>query len=454
MPQPATSFGEAFVNFFTSFADFSLYIELLITSFGAVAMAGTFKKNLKAFFIHLGFHLGVFGLSILFMDLGYCCTAFMPQDPVVVTIIILFSLIPGVAFLAIFSKGHVFHRLLRIFFFLSVTYLFSEIDHNYNILLDTYVADNPTLREAIFCVPYLPLIPIFLFAGTKKTHHVDYLRASLTIISYLVFMVTFATAFLSSRFQPASLSFRIQMIIILALLAAVDLWAYVVHYIINKSERELLELQTREQLVAATNLMRDLNQESIDRTTRARHDLRNTFSYLRQMISEGKTKEALAFIDENEAVAFGDVKIIDCGNPVVSAIMNLELRKAELKGVSLQYRLVVPKELSISDSDICSLVTNILDNAMEGTVASGKEGYVDFSLIASGAMLRVQCKNPTCLTHVPAFTNKREAGHGYGMAIIKRIVKEHQGYWDFSIKDGVFHTDCVLDLNLTEDTNA
>ena len=447
------SFGEAFGAFFTRFFGASSCVELMVFAFVAISLAGTFKKRKVIVFQHIGFYLAVFGLTVLFMDIGFSIAEAGELDPYRALLIVVFSLIPGAIYLGIFSKGNVWHRILRISYYLSVCYVVSEIGHNYNILIANAVGDNRTLMEFLFCLPYLILVPISIWTGRLKLHHVEHFSSNLSILSALVFTFSLTIAYLSSRFDTDQLSLRGWLILVLVLLMLIDVYGFGMHYVIDKRDRTISELNARAQLNEAASIMLALNEESIAQTTRARHDLKNTLSYLRDAITADKKEDALAFINETIGKAYGDMPIVDCGNRVVSSIMNLELSKAKLKAVELRYRLVVPKTLPISDGDLCSLITNIIDNAIEGALDSKKEGYIDFSIVATNSLLRIQCKNPTKRTSVPTFSSKSERGHGFGVSIIKSIVKEHKGYYEFSIVDGTFIVDCVLDLDMNKEAN-
>ncbi|MBQ7244579.1 MAG: GHKL domain-containing protein [Bacilli bacterium] len=452
------NFGEALEIFFVRFLNVSVIFQLMVFAFAATCLTSTFKKDRKSILIHAAYFLGVFIASFGMFMLGFCLS-FVYQTPrgYSSAIIAFFMLLPGAIFLGIFSKGNVWHRILRITFFISLCYLSTEIAHNYNLLLEAPLAEQKVLRDFLFCVPFLPIPPIAIFTGRFKTHHIQRFHVTLTIMSAFLFLATLVIAFTSSRFQAQEVGEGILLILAMALLTAVDVWGYGVHYLINKSERKALELEARTQLGEASYLMVRLNEEQNERLTLARHDLKNTFAFLREAILEGRNDEALSFIDEAAGKAFGDIQIVDCGNSVVSSVMTLELKKAKLSAVEVKYRLIVPKRLGITDYDLCTLMSNIIDNAIEGTSMAkkaGKEGYVDFSILARDSILRIQCKNPTCLKAVPTLSTKTERGHGYGISIIKYVVKQHDGYAQFAVEDGMFVLDCLLNLAPLEENDA
>lgn len=448
-PLFASTFPQALSNFFTMFLGPSLIVEILTMAFSAVCLTGSLKWKRNIILIHLLYFVGLFAVMFGTTMLGYATTGSIDNMPggIMAPVIILFILAPGAIFLAFFSKGNGWHRALRITFYLSICYLTTEISHNFNLIIDEFVTRGSALSAFLLCLPFLILIPALLYAGKLKIHHVIHFRKTLALQYLFVFLVVLATAFLSGFSLTTDVGYRAWTIVILVLLGVVDLLAYASHYVTSKRERTIVTLQARSQLNEAASVMLKLSEEDIARNTRARHDLKNTLSYLREAIEHGRYEDALAFIDATAGKAYGDLQLVDCGNAVVSSIMNLELRKAKLSHAEIRYRLIVPPRLAIPDNDLCSLLTNILDNAIEGTSASGEQGYIDFSLVANEALLRIQCKNPTKAKVVPSFSTKTEEGHGHGTTIIKTIVKEYGGYYEFDVKDGTFCLDCVMNVS-------
>ena len=447
MPNSPVPFGEAFANFFTGWLGFSFVFECICIAFLALQCTGRAHLRLKTILTEIGLGIGLVALSILFSAIGSSISAaFVPTHAPL--FLIIFLLIPNIAFVAITSRGNVVHRIMRTMFFFSVVYLATEIAHHYNVLVGPYTSGVG--REIAFCVPYLPLVFVGLAVGTQRVHHVRNVLNPLTVMCFLIWVFTFLFAVVSSNYQTDDVSIHAMMLVLMVLLDVVDFWGMYIYYHVDKNQRTIAVLTAQTQLNEAASVMLRMNEDSIARTTMARHDLKNTLSFVSQLISEGNYEQALAFLDESVGKVTGELPIVDCGNSTVSSIMNLEQKKADLTGVVLKYRLIVPPVLSISDTTLCSLMTNIIDNAVAGAKESGMEGYVDFSMITFGSVLRIHCDNPTCHETVPMRSTKKGSGHGYGSAIIKHVVKELGGYVTSSIADGKFNLDAVINLDFGE----
>ena len=450
MDPQTVGFGEAFINFFTQFLGFSFVFESVGVIFLALQLSGRFKKERKSILWEILTGLILLILTILFANLGYSLSAAtMPTNSPLFIIILMH--IPSIVYLAVFSKGMALHRILRILFYLSFTYLVTEISHHWNVLFGSRLAGNPVAREVVFSIPFLVLLGVGIAVAKLKIHHVRKAFNSLMIMCFLTWSATFTLGVFSSLLQFMDENLHGLMLLFVLLLAAVDFWAYYMYYHVDKTNRVKAILEAQAQLNSAATLMLKMNEESIKRTTMARHDLKNTLAFVSELVKQGEYQKAIDFLEDSEKQLDGPLPIVDCGNPVVSSIMNLERKKAEVEGVDLRYRLVVPPSLPIQDTVLCSLLTNIIDNAIEGTKASKKEGYVDFSMILNRSLLRIRCINPTCLEKVSHRSTKSEPGHGYGTAIIKNIVADLDGYVEFSIANGSFSVDALIGLNMPQE---
>ena len=447
MSNATVSFGEAFASFFTDWLGFSFVFECVCVAFLALQCTGRAHLKLKSILAEIGLGLGLVVLSLLFSAIGSSIAmAFMPTHAPFFIIISL--LLPNIVFVAIASKGNVVHHIMRTVFFFSVVYLATEIAHHYNVLVGPHTSGVG--RDIAFCVPYLPLVFVGLAVGTQRVHHVLNFFNPVMVMCFLIWIFTFLFAVVSGYYQTDDVSIHAMMLVLMILLDIVDFWGMYIYYHVDKNQRTIAILTAQTQLNEAASVMLRMNEDSIARTTTARHDLKNTLSFVSQLISEGNYEQALAFLNESVGKVDGELPIVDCGNSTVSSIMNLERKKADFSGVELKYRLIVPPVLPISDTTLCSLMTNIIDNAVAGAKESGKEGYVDFSMITFGSVLRIHCENPTSHESVPSHSTKKGVGHGYGSAIIKNVIKELGGYVTSSIEGGKFNLDAVINLDFGE----
>lgn len=136
----------------------------------------------------------------------------------------------------------------------------------------------------------------------------------------------------------------------------------------------------------------------------------------------------------------------------MDAVVNAEIAKARAQGVELKTVLAVPHHLGYEGADLYSLLANLLDNAIEGAVASGAtEKVVRLSIMPKGGYYLINVTNPARSDLVRAgsrptlSTTKRDAAvHGWGTKVVAKIAQKYGGVANYTVEDGQFVANVML----------
>ncbi len=88
-----------------------------------------------------------------------------------------------------------------------------------------------------------------------------------------------------------------------------------------------------------------------------------------------------------------------CENRLVNAILTDKLSEAQSKGIEVIFAGNLPEKLHIQGNDICSLLVNMLDNAILeacGMVPNGKEKKLDITLSMKKRLCLFKCSQFVC----------------------------------------------------------
>ena len=144
--------------------------------------------------------------------------------------------------------------------------------------------------------------------------------------------------------------------------------------------------------------------------------------------------------------------VIRTGNVMVDAILNSKLSLIRSHDIRISAKAVVPESLNISDIDLCIILGNLMDNALEACLRQEpssdrfirvyvgilrKQLYISVQNSAGGEIRRSGRKY---------LTVKEEHGHGLGLARIDRIAEKYNGYVNRQSEEGVFATEVMLPL--------
>ena len=188
-----------------------------------------------------------------------------------------------------------------------------------------------------------------------------------------------------------------------------------------------------------------------------RHDYHNHLQSMKayvKMGEYGRLEEYLALLEQD----LDNVnRLIESGNVNLDAILNSKLSLALKNGIAVDYTANCPKQLAVSDTDLCALIGNLIDNAVEScekVVKARAEGATDipFLRLYIGVLrkqLYISVANATTETVRKAdseyFTNKR-GNHGHGLKRIDLVVEKYGGYINRQNEPGVFVTEIMLPL--------
>ncbi len=193
--------------------------------------------------------------------------------------------------------------------------------------------------------------------------------------------------------------------------------------------------------------------ESGENLRRLRHEVKNQYAYIRMLLEQKDYDRAERFFGEMSMRANPTFSWVSSGNELVDDIVNIEVSKARSAGVEISSRIAVPAELPYEEIDLCSLVMNLLDNAIEACDGlPGGEKNVRLGIVADQGALVVTVANPSAKPptydeHGALLTTKgsRER-HGYGTSIIRAVAEKYDGAADFSHDGGEFVARVMLAL--------
>lgn len=199
--------------------------------------------------------------------------------------------------------------------------------------------------------------------------------------------------------------------------------------------------------------MLQLNQQNLEDMRKLRHDIKNHFAYVRTLLHDGRMEQAVSYFDTLTDNLVAPLSYIDCGNRCISAILNLEVAKAHACGTELDHRIMAAPELPIAENDLCSLLTNLIDNAIEAVVRQGlTDATVEVGINQKEDQLYLCVVNPiasgpdeSSLLSLQTTKPNREL-HGYGHKIVDALVEKYDGMLSRSIHNGHYIVDVVLNL--------
>ena len=202
-------------------------------------------------------------------------------------------------------------------------------------------------------------------------------------------------------------------------------------------QRELIETHYRE----VENMYRQIRGW--------RHDYRNHIQMMKVLEANGDMDALKVYLDELDTDLNTVDTVVKTGNPMADAILNSKISLARSRNIPTQVDAHIPVKLKMSELDLCCIIGNLFDNAMEASMALPEEKrmirvYMDMK----GTQLYISFTNFTAAKKLSkvgkGFKTSKGEGHGFGLVRIDDIVSRYDGYLSRNSEDGAFTTEILI----------
>lgn len=175
--------------------------------------------------------------------------------------------------------------------------------------------------------------------------------------------------------------------------------------------------------------------ELIDRQTEASktmHDLKNELFALRSELNES-SERGLARIDEICKIVTSKQSLIYTGDVAIDSLINSKQLRAQGEGLDFKCECHFSGFGDIDKSDLCVLIGNLLDNAIEACMRVSDERYIYMRFSETANMVKIEVSNSTNgISDSELNTTKPDkANHGYGIKSVKAITQKYGGTAQF-----------------------
>ena len=192
--------------------------------------------------------------------------------------------------------------------------------------------------------------------------------------------------------------------------------------------------------------------ENIYMTMRGwRHDYHNHLQSLKGYLSLNKVEQMKNYLNELETDLDSIDTLYHSGNLQLDSILNAKLAIAEKGQIRIHCDASIPPQLHVSDLDLCVILGNLLDNAIESCrkIKDPDERFIRVYIGILKKQLYISITNATSETVKQRtdhyFTTKR-GDHGHGLKRVDQVVKKYDGYLNRQNEPGIFATEIVLPL--------
>lgn len=324
-------------------------------------------------------------------------------------------------------------------------YLCCQIRRWIALLVIAVFAGGVAMQRITEIVVTLPLLFVLVRFVAPSVRSVSHYTVLVQCQFGLIPMLYYGFDYLTGVYTNLLLEGALVAVEFMPFVCCVAYLMFVLHLSAAERERSRLEQAQDVLNVQIAQAVREIEalRESQQNAKVYRHDLRHHMQYLLSCIENGKTQQAQTYIREICSRIEADKVTVFCENEAANLIFSAYVGRAEHQGISVRINAVISRVLPISESDLCVLLSNALENALHACQKlreKGQPAAIEVSAYEENWKFFLQIVNScdTDVTFVRGIPVTNAAGHGIGVRSICAVVERYNGIYTFLAEDGQF----------------
>ena len=210
----------------------------------------------------------------------------------------------------------------------------------------------------------------------------------------------------------------------------------------KRAEARSRFLETQESQFAA-------QQRYIKETEKARHDFRHSIRTLSELYDAGDFEAVGTYLHRFvDAMPVNEVKYF-CADVALNALLNYYDHLTAREGIAFSVQVRLPETLPVSDVDLCSMIGNILDNAVIAC-RKAEEKRIQLTVLTENAaqiyIVAVNSFSGVVKQNDGRYLSTDREGSGIGLASVASTAEAYGGVARFSHKGTEFYSNGAIPL--------
>ena len=298
------------------------------------------------------------------------------------------------------------------------------------------------ITELMITIPLLLLLLKYISPAVRTiSYNAKWMQSQFCLIPAVYYLFDYATQIYTDLMTEGTP-------VVAEFMSFVCCIAYLV-FILRSSEekwlRNQLELTQDSLNLQITQAVREIDtlRESQEKTREYRHDMRHHMQYLSACIGNNQLERAQEYIQKICSEIEANKVMVFCENEAANLIFSAFTGRAKEQNVPIIIKAQIPKNIHISESDLCVLLSNALENALhacQNLKEKGIQGKIEVSAFEKNKKLFLQFIN-SCdsdITFVQGIPVTSQPGHGIGVRSICALVERYEGIYTFEVVEDRF----------------
>jgi Signal transduction histidine kinase regulating citrate/malate metabolism len=183
------------------------------------------------------------------------------------------------------------------------------------------------------------------------------------------------------------------------------------------------------------------------------HDFKHHMQVIHTFIERSEIDEAEKYLKNlDEQILMSSIKV-STGNYLVDAILSSKMTLAKAYDIKFECNAILPVELSVDNTDLCAILSNLLDNAIEACRKVENKKYIkcDTLLLKNQLYIKiVNASNGKYVKNAQSFITTKKDGkiHGLGLNHVESIVSQYDGICKIKGENECFTVEISIPINI------
>ena len=184
------------------------------------------------------------------------------------------------------------------------------------------------------------------------------------------------------------------------------------------------------------------------------HDFHRHLEIMLQMANKNRDTDMIKYIEDLSEPLKEIASVIWIGDETVDYIINSRYSRAKEKGIRMEMNIEFPYNTNIRSNDLCTILSNLLDNAIEACERAEELGrhdspaiYLTIRRIQNILIIKMENSSP-----LPEYNGNGEPNtakedktlHGFGLKNVEAAVLKYDGVMQSSYEDNIYRTIITL----------
>ena len=180
------------------------------------------------------------------------------------------------------------------------------------------------------------------------------------------------------------------------------------------------------------------------------HDMKEHLNCIGMLLEQNEIDKAKQYFSKLSVNVASSYLIINSGNSVVDAVLSSKISSAVNNGIKVDCHASLPDKILIDEVDLCSILSNVLENAIEAAMKVNESPYINCNIIVVKKQLLIDVENSS-----NGYYNKKgeifetiksDGIHGLGLKSTRSIVDKYEGICTINAASTSFKIEIYIPL--------